>query len=161
MSHQQSSGTVEELSFSTYGFISRCPEQVYEAIADPRQLSRYFTTGGAQGRMESGATLTWDFADFPGAFPVSVVEAVPSRRLVLEWAGTDTVTDSGTTTITFIFEAADDYTRTRVTITGQGWRPTPNGSLDAFGNCAGWTDMLAALKVWLEHGVNLRADFYK
>lgn len=35
---------------------------------DPRYLlSNYFATGGAHGRLESGATVTWDFADFPGA----------------------------------------------------------------------------------------------
>jgi hypothetical protein len=29
------------------------------------------------------------------------------------------------------------------------------------GNSVGWTGMLCAMKVWLEHGVNLREGFYK
>ena len=31
--------------------------------------------------------MTWDFHDFPGAFPVTVLEADPPRRIVIEWDG--------------------------------------------------------------------------
>ena len=35
-------------------------------------------------------------------------------------------------------------------------------ALDAsYGNCQGWTGMLLALRVWLEHGINLREGLYK
>ena len=50
---------------------------MFEAVADPKELSSYFTTGGASARLEQGQTVTWDFADFPGAFPVHVTEVVP------------------------------------------------------------------------------------
>lgn len=40
-------------------------------------------------------------------------------------------------------------------------KPTPDGAKNAFGNCMGWTGMLAALEVWIEHGINLRDGFYK
>ncbi len=158
---QLPSPVIDQLSFTVYGYISRCPGQVYEAIVDPRQISRYFATGGAHGRMESGATVIWGFADFPGAFQVRVQEASHSRRLVIEWEGTDTVSDHGVTEVTFLFEAFNDYTRTKLTITEHGWHPTTKGTQDAFGNCMGWTSMLAALKMWLEHGVKLRDDLYK
>lgn len=36
----------------------------------------------------------------------------------------------------------------------------PDGARNAFGNCEGWTGMLAALKAWVEHGINLRDGFY-
>ncbi|MFC4242707.1 hypothetical protein ACFOYW_04915 [Gryllotalpicola reticulitermitis] len=71
--------------------------------------------------------MTWDFLDFPGAFPVTVIEAEPPRRSVIEWAGVATTGDSGTSRTT----------------------------------CEGWTGMLAALKAWLEHGINLREGFYR
>lgn len=160
MSSQLPSQPLQELSFSICGFISRCPEQVYEAIVDPRQLSRYFATGGAQGRMETGATVTWDFADCPGQFPVQVLEVSPSRKVVFEWSGTDTMSDKGMTRVSFTLEPVDDYTRTKITITEFGWQVTAVGSQGAFGNCMDWTGMLAAMKVWLEHGVLLRQDFY-
>lgn len=59
-----------ELKFTVGARIARPVAEVFEAVVDPGQLSHYFTTGGARGRLETGATVTWDFADFPGAFPV-------------------------------------------------------------------------------------------
>jgi uncharacterized protein YndB with AHSA1/START domain len=150
-----------ELSFTVSGRVSRPCAEVYEAVADPDQLSRYFTTGGARGRLEPGTDVTWDFHDFPGAFPVRVVEADPPRRIVIEWDGRETSGDRGTTTTTFEFEPLDADTRTLVTITESSWRPTPDGARNAFGNCEGWTGMLAALKAWVEHGINLREGFYR
>ena len=63
-----------DLKFKVSGRIARPVEEVFEAVADPAKLSAYFTTGGAVGRLETGKTVQWEFADFPGAFPVEVVE---------------------------------------------------------------------------------------
>jgi uncharacterized protein YndB with AHSA1/START domain len=150
-----------ELRFTVSGHIGRPCAEVYEAVADPAQLSEYFSTGGAKGRLEAGAVVTWDFHDFPGAFPVTVVEAAPPTRIVIRWEGDEAIDPSGTTTTTFEFEPVDDGARTLVTITESSWRPTPTGAQQAFGNCQGWTGMLAAMKVWLEHGINLREGFYR
>jgi uncharacterized protein YndB with AHSA1/START domain len=156
----QQTETLDELTFTVSGRIARPPAEVYEAVADPEQLSRYFTTGGARSRLEAGTIVSWDFADFPGAFPVTVVEADPPRRIVIRWDGEATTGDSGETTTTFEFEPIDDGARTLVTITEAAWQATTAGAGNAFGNCMGWTGMLAALKVWLEHGINLRDGFY-
>lgn len=150
-----------ELSFTVSGRVARPCAQVYEAVADPAQLSRYFTTGGAQGRLERGGEVTWDFADFPGAFPVKVLEADPPHRIVIEWGGEATTTESGTTRVTFEFEPIEDGARTLVTITESSWQATPEGAKAAFDNCEGWTGMLLALRTWLEHGINLREGFYR
>jgi uncharacterized protein YndB with AHSA1/START domain len=149
-----------ELAFTVSGRVARPCAEVYEAVADPEQLSHYFATGGARGRLEPGAEISWDFHDFPGAFPVTVVEAAPPRRIVIRWDGNETSDVSGTTTTTFEFEPIDDGARTLVTITESSWRLTAEGAKAAFGNCEGWTGMLAAMKVWLEHGINLREGFY-
>lgn len=156
--------------FTVAGRIARPVEDVFEAIVNPDKLSAYFTTGGAKGRMETGATVTWDFHDFPGAFPVKVVEVVQNEKIVLQWeaAAESEVASTGDnsdgagydTTVTISFEQLNDG-RTRLSITEEGWRQTPFGFKSAFGNCEGWTGMLCALKVWIEHGINLRQDFYK
>lgn len=78
-----------ELKFKVSGIIARPVHEVFEAVADPEKLSGYFTTGGARGRLEKGATVTWDFADFPGAFPVQVIDVVEDEKIVLEWAAAD------------------------------------------------------------------------
>jgi uncharacterized protein YndB with AHSA1/START domain len=146
------------LSFTVSGRVARPVAEVFEAVADPEQLSRYFTTGGARGRLEQGADVTWDFADFPGRFPVTVVESDPPRRLVIRWAASAGI--EAETTTAFDFEPIDDGARTLVTITESAWQPSPAGAKSAFGNCEGWTSMLNALKAWVEHGINLRDGFY-
>ena len=147
------------VAFKVSGRIARPLHEVFEAVADPDQLSHYFTTNGAKGRLETGATVTWDFADFPGAFPVNVVEVVPDRRIVLRWAATDGGDDPYETTVTMDFEPLDDG-RTLVTIAEEGWRETDAGKAASYSNCEGWTGMLCAMKVWVEHGINLRDGFY-
>lgn len=147
-----------DLRFKVSGRIARPVHDVFEAVVDPDQLSEYFTTGGAKGRLETGATVTWDFADFPGAFPVDVAEVVPDHRIVLRWgAGGDG--DPYQTTVTIEFEPLD-ADRTLVTIAEEGWRPTPEAQQASYGNCEGWTGMLIHLKAWIEHGLNLREGFY-
>lgn len=153
---------LERLAFTVSGRVARPCAEVYDAVADPEQLSRYFTTGGARGRLQPGADVTWEFHDFPGRFPVQVIEADPPRRIVIEWEAAAGTADGDvpTTTTTFEFEPVDDDTRTLVTITESAWKVTAEGAKSAFGNCEGWTGMLAALKAWVEHGINLREGFY-
>ncbi len=163
-----------DLKFRVAARIARPVHEVFEAVADPAKLSNYFTTGGAQGRLETGATVTWDFHDYPGAFPVEVVGVVPDEKIVLKWDASEgeppnvenanrpeMATAPYKTTVTMHFKPLDGDTRTLVEIREEGWRET-QGALDAsYGNCQGWSQMLCALKVWLEHGINLREHMYK
>ena len=148
------------LTFKVSGRIARPVHDVFEAVADPDQLSSYFTTNGAKGRLETGATVVWDFADFPGAFPVHVVEVEADSRILLRWEAADEPEDPYETTVTMEFERLDDG-RTLVTISEEGWRETDAGRKASYDNCEGWTGMLCAMKVWLEHDINLRDGFYK
>jgi uncharacterized protein YndB with AHSA1/START domain len=152
---------LDTLSFTVSAHISRPVAEVYEAVADPDQLSKYFTTGGARGRLEAGSEVSWEFHDFPGASPVRVLEADPPHRIVITWEAAASASADGWNTTVFEFEPLDEDTRTLVTVTESSWRPTDEGAKHAFGNCEGWTGMLAALKVWVEHGINLREGFYK
>jgi uncharacterized protein YndB with AHSA1/START domain len=151
-----------DLRFEVFAHVSRPPHEVFEAVADPAKLSAYFATGGARGRLEPGRTVEWDFHDFPGAFPVEVAEAVPNERIVQRWAANDpSAPQEYQTTVTMIFAPLEgDSGRTRVEITEEGWRDSPEGLQASYGNCMGWSQMLAALKVWLEHGINLREGMY-
>lgn len=150
-----------DLTFKVSARIARPVREVFEAVADPAELSRYFTTGGAKGRLETGTTVYWDFHDFPGAFPVEVVEVVPERRIVLRWEADDAEAPARyQTTVTMTFEPLEDG-RTLVSIAEEGWRPTRTGLKASYGNCQGWMQMLCALKAWLEHGINLREGMFR
>jgi uncharacterized protein YndB with AHSA1/START domain len=148
--------------FTVSGRISRPVHDVFEAVADPKKLSGYFTTGGAVGRLEKGAIVTWDFHDFPGAFPVHVVDVVPDEKIVLRWGAPADEDPAGAyeTTITMTFEALEDQ-RTLVRIHESGWRENATGQKASYSNCEGWTGMLCAMRAWIEHGINLREGFYK
>jgi uncharacterized protein YndB with AHSA1/START domain len=148
------------VEFKVSGRIARPVHEVFEAVVDPDRLSQYFTTNGAKGRLETGATVVWDFADFPGAFPVHVITVEPDRRIVLRWQADDEGSDPYDTTVTMEFEPLEDG-RTLVTIAEEGWPDTVTGRRSSYANCEGWTGMLCALKVWVEHGFNLRDGFYK
>ncbi len=146
--------------FTVSGRIAKPVHDVFEAVADPGKLSGYFTTGGAVGRLETGAVVTWDFADFPGAFPVRVERVVADKEIVLHWQAAPDGGPDYDTDVIMRFEALEDG-RTLVSITEKGWRDGEPGLQAAFGNCQGWTGMLCALKVYIEHGINLREGFYK
>ena len=152
-----------DFKFQVSARIAKPVAETFEAVADPKQLSNYFTTGGAVGRLETGATVQWDFADFPGAFPVQVVEVVANEKIVLKWAAEGGATSDADyqTTVTMTFAPLDDDTRTLVTIAEEGWRETGTGLKASYGNCMGWSQMLCALKVWVEHGINLREGMYR
>ena len=55
-----------DLRFRVFANISKPVHEVFEAVADPVKLSCYFTTGGASGRLEEGATVTWASTISPG-----------------------------------------------------------------------------------------------
>lgn len=153
-----------EPKFTVGGRVSKPVNEVFEAVVNPDHLSQFFTTGGAQGRLETGAVVTWDFHDFPGAFPVYVVEVEENKRIVLRWGAAEKAAEpdaSGArqTVVTMTFEPIDGG-RTLVRISESGWSETPEGFAASYGNCEGWTGMLCAMKVWLEHGLNLRDGFY-
>jgi uncharacterized protein YndB with AHSA1/START domain len=159
-----------DLKFTVSSRVARPVAEVFEAVADPATLSEYFTTAGAKGRLETGATVMWEFADFPGAFPVKVIEVVPNEKIVFQWEAGDGREDHETgtwerggydTTVTMAFRPLDGDTRTLVEITEQGWRETEGGLQASYGNCMGWSQMLAALKMWVEHRINLREGMYK
>ncbi len=154
-----------DLRFEVSGRIARPVEDVFEAVANPEKLSAFFTTGGAKGRIETGATVHWEFHDFPGAFPVRVVEVEKNRRIIFQWEASDTAAEPGgeagryLTQVTMRFEALEDG-RTLVSIAEEGWRQTPEGLQSTLGNKGGWMQMLCCMKAWLEHGINLREGMF-
>lgn len=158
-----------EISFRVAARIARPVEEVFEAVADPEQLSRYFTTGGAEGRLQGGRIVIWQFAEAPGAFPVRVYEVATNRRIVLQWGATEAVSgeigaemheSDYRTVVTITFAPIDRGARTLVEIIEGGWQPTPGALRGSYMNCEGWTGMLLALKAWLEHGITLREGLY-
>jgi len=139
-----------QLKFKVQAKIQKPVAEVFDAVYNPTKLSAYFTTGGASAPLDPGTTVTWDFADFPGAFPVQVKEVEKNRLIAFEW-------DKQRVEMTF---EALDANNTLVSISEGTWPETQKGLDQSYGNCHGWTQMSCALKAWIEHGINLRKGFY-
>ena len=148
-----------EPTYRVFIIVNRPRHEVFEAVADPQELSAYFTTGGASARLEQGQTVAWDFADFPGAFPVEVSEVVPDEKIVFSWKANEPGTDYQLQ-VTIRFSSVEEG-RTKVEIEEAGWHSTDEARKASYGNCMGWAQMLAALKMWAEHRINLREGAYK
>lgn len=143
--------------------------EVYEAVHDPKQLSSYFTTNGASAPMIANTTVHWDFADFPGEFPVYVKHVERDKMISFEWQAQEAhgegehkkfnPTDYNTLVI-FRFEGLNPK-ETKVSVTESGWKDTPAAKESAYMNCFGWSHMLCAMKAYLEHGINLRDGAFK
>ena len=145
-----------ELQFQVYGKIARPVAEVFDAVYNPTKLSGYFTTGGASAPLVEGSTVTWDFADFPGAFPVQVRKVERDRLIELEWKAGD---GDYTTRTRLEFEPLEGGA-TLVRISEGKWQENQQGLDASYGNCMGWTQMLCAMKLYVERGINLREFFF-
>ena len=76
---------------------------------------------------------------------------------MLEWRGDEA--GGYDTRVTMRFEGLDDG-RTLVTIAEEGFKPNDTGVKASYDNCGGWMQMLCAMKVYLEHGINLREGMF-
>jgi uncharacterized protein YndB with AHSA1/START domain len=74
-----------ELKFTVQARIKKPVAEVFDAVRDPKKLSKYFATGGASAPIEQGKTVKWSFHDFPGEFPVEIKKVVPNQLIVFEW----------------------------------------------------------------------------
>lgn len=121
--------------------IRRPPMDVWEAFVDPDQIRRFWLAGSS-GRLTPGSTVHWAFKVAGAETQVNVVDAVPGELLDLRW-------DDGQP-LTLTFEGRDDSTLVAIRVTDFGG-DTPIA--DAVESTAGFTLVLASLKVWLEHRI--------
>lgn len=145
-----------ELKFDVSAKIARPVATVFEAVTDPKELSAYFTTGGASARLAEGSTVLWKFGDYPGEVPVMVTKLVPNERIEFRW---DAEGVAYQTHVVMTFEPLDGG-GTLVRIAESGWKDDAAGLGLSYGNCHGWTQMLCCLKAHLEYKINLRQGFY-
>jgi uncharacterized protein YndB with AHSA1/START domain len=144
-----------ELKFQVQAKIQKPVAEVFDAVYNPKKLSGYFTTGGASGPLKEGTTVTWEFADYPGAFPVYVKKAIENELIVFEWEAAER---GYNTRVEMKFESLGPDS-TLVKISESGWRESKKGLESSYDNCGGWMQMACCLKAFLEYGINLRKGF--
>ncbi len=147
-----------ELKFKVQTKIQKPVAEVFNAVYNPSKLSGYFTNGGASAPLVEGTTVEWAFADNPGdeqhKFPVVVKKVVHNELIELEWEGAKGLD----THVRMEFDAAGDDTIVR--ISESGWRETQDHLNSSYMNCMGWSQMISALKAYVEYGIDLRKGAY-
>lgn len=148
-----------ELKFQVQTKIQKPVSEVFDAVYNPHKLSGYFTNGGASAPLEEGTTVQWAFADNPGdekmSFPVEVKQVKKNEQIVLGWEGAKGLQ----TRVEMNFESTGPD-ETLVKISETGWRETQDDLNSSYGNCMGWSQMLSAMKAYVEYGINLRKGAY-
>ena len=157
-----------DFKFTVQTKIQKPVSEVFDAVHNPKKLSKYFTSGGASAPLDEGTTVMWTFNDPPGkpiTFPVKVQKVVKNKLIQFSWEASEGVYDAKTgtmpnsagydTVVEMSFEALNPK-ETLVKIVEGKWRPTEAGLQGSYGNCQGWMGMSYCLKAYLEYGIDLR-----
>jgi uncharacterized protein YndB with AHSA1/START domain len=128
--------------------IEKPAAEVFEAIVDPDKMSNYFISSGS-GRMETGRTLTWTWAEVGASATVEVEQVEADRRIVFVWgaAGEETRVQ---------IDLSQESDGARAVMVREGsWDSDEAGIASLASQTEGWARFLSNLKAYLEHGINL------
>jgi len=124
--------------------------EVFEGIVDPKKMSNYFISSGS-GRIEEGKKLKWYWAEFGGVeLDVEVKNVELDKSITYLWSA------SGVQTTTQINLESIDPNITLVKIVEDGWSKDDQGITRLVQQTHGWVHFVCGLKVYLEHGINIR-----
>src|SRR5256885_9944363 len=91
-----------DLSFTVQTKIQKPVNEVFDAVHNPKKLSSYFTSGGADGPLDEGKTVLWKFNDVGDkivSVPVKVQKVVRDRLIRFSWEASEGLFDPKTGTI--------------------------------------------------------------
>jgi uncharacterized protein YndB with AHSA1/START domain len=130
--------------------IRRSAGPVFEALTDPAITTKFWFTKST-GPLKPDARVQWSWEMYDVTVPVVVKEFESNRRVVVEWGEA-----SAATTIEFDLDPHDDET-TFLSIKETGFTADSGDALvaRATGSVGGFTQLLAALKAYLEHDIIL------
>ena len=127
------------MRFTVQTRIQKPVNEVFDAVYNPKKLTKSFTTGGADGPLDEGKTVMWSFIDNgkkSPAFPVKVKKVVRNKLIQFSWEASEGVYDAKTgqmpagggydTVVEMSFEPLN-ANETPVKIVEGKWRPTEAG----------------------------------
>ncbi len=130
----------------TQMMIRRPPGEVYRAFVDPEITRKFWFTKGS-GRLETGASVTWEWSMYGVRIPVTVSAMEENARIAVEWGDPPSPVE-------WTFEERTEGTL--VVIMASGFAGTTDERLAAaLDSMGGFSFLLAGLKAFLEHGVEL------
>lgn len=129
--------------------IRRPAAEVFAAFVEPDQITRFWFSR-TSGPLAPGAVLEWTWEPYGVSATVTVLAFEEGRRLVTEWPGA-----SGPTIVEYRFVAQPDGA-TWVRVRERGFRSEGAAlAREVADSTQGFTLVLAGLKAWCEHGLQL------
>jgi uncharacterized protein YndB with AHSA1/START domain len=123
--------------------------EVFQAFIDPEVTKHFWFTKGSD-KLEVGKTITWEWEMYNFSTKVVVKEIVVNQNIVIEW-----FTSEKPTTVDFDFKVLSNGF-TFVSIKHYGFDKTGDELLETIkDSTGGFTIVLAGLKAYLEHNINL------
>jgi uncharacterized protein YndB with AHSA1/START domain len=136
-------------TMKTQMFIRRPVAEVFEAIVNPDVTTRFWFTRST-GRLEAGKHVTWQWEMYGASTGVNVEAVEPLRRVAMTWGP-----EGAQTSVEWTFQAVGEA-GTYLTIMESGYPGTPDEVLARMSDSqGGFSFVLAGLKAWLEHGIQL------
>ena len=129
--------------------IRRPVAEVFNAFIDPAVTTKFWFTKST-GKLAEGKTVEWTWEMYDHSDQVRVQEVVPNERIVIDWGdGADR------SRVVWTFEPMS-ATSTFVRIVNNGFTGDADRIIQQVrDSTGGFSWVLAGLKAWLEHGIEL------
>ncbi|HZE71786.1 MAG TPA: SRPBCC family protein [Pyrinomonadaceae bacterium] len=125
--------------------------KVFEAFVNPAITSRFWFTKSS-GPLQAGQHITWTWEMYNMSIEVDVKEIEANKRILIEWGNYGSMT-----AVEWLFTPYGND-KTYVTITNSGFQGDGDKVVsDALDSKGGFTWVLAGLKAFLEHNIELNA----
>jgi len=128
--------------------------KVFQAFIDPKVTTKFWFTKST-GKLAAGKRVTWTWEMYGVSTKVDVKAIEKDRRILIEWDGY-----KGREPVEWSFKRHGPHA-TFVIVTNSGFRGGDDEIVkQALDSTGGFTWLLAGLKAYLEHGIqlNLTAD---
>lgn len=123
--------------------------EVFNAFIDPAITTQFWFTKST-GKLEEGKTVEWAWEMYGVSAPVHVQTILPNEKILISW-GTEAEQSEVEWNFTAINESA-----TYVTIKNNGFKGQGEELISQIrDSTGGFTIVLAGLKAYLEHGIQL------
>ncbi|MEO8822334.1 MAG: SRPBCC family protein [Ginsengibacter sp.] len=138
------------LKYSEAQMLIRKPvSEVFQAFIDPELTKHFWFTKGSS-KLEVGKIITWEWEMYNFSAKVVAKEILANKKISIEWFTTELPT-----TVDFNFKTLSDGS-TFVTIKHYGFDKTGDELLEIIkDSTGGFTIVLAGLKAYLEHNIDL------
>jgi uncharacterized protein YndB with AHSA1/START domain len=122
-------------------------EQVFEALVNP-EITSHFWFSKSSRPLEVGQRVRWDWEMYGHHTTVDVKAIEPNKRILIEWNG-----PNNPSFVEWTFEGTNEN-GTLVHVKNWGFASEANKAVsEAIISTGGFSFMLAAMKIFLEHGI--------